>query len=111
MHVGVDPVGAAFYVRMLDDWHSAVMIVDFTTERRDVISYSVVLTIEQSGRIETVRVYDGAHGRNELHRYTHRGGKQAAEIFSHATLGAGMREAIQTIASGYEAMIDGWRGR
>jgi hypothetical protein len=69
----------------------------------------VVVRIEVEGRNETVRVYDGAHGENELHRYTHVSGKQAAEVFDHGTLGEGMRAAIEEIKGGYEEMIDGWR--
>jgi hypothetical protein len=30
----------------------------------------VVLLLEVEGAIETIRVYDGAHGYNEMHRYT-----------------------------------------
>lgn len=54
------------------------MSVDYKIEQRgrDVIDYSVVLVIEVDGRMETVRVYDGAHGENELHRYTREGAKQ-----------------------------------
>jgi hypothetical protein len=45
---------------------------------------------------------------NELHRCTHDGGKQVAEVFDHGTLGEGMRAAIEEIKSGYEEVIDGW---
>lgn len=37
----------------------------------------------------TVRVNDSAHGRNELHRYTPPGGKQAAEVVHDGVLGGG----------------------
>jgi hypothetical protein len=85
------------------------MRVDFKTERREVADYSVVLLLEESERIETVRLYDGAHGQNELHRYTRQGGKQSAEIFHSGTLGAGMRVAIEAIKRGYQPMIESWR--
>ena len=68
----------------------------------------MVLVVEVDDRTETVRLYDGAHGENELHRYTQDGGKQAAEVFNDGTLGAGMRAAIDEIKHGYEEMIDGW---
>jgi hypothetical protein len=57
----------------------------------------------------TVRVYDGAHGRNEMHRYSHHGDKQEAEAFHAGSLGEGMRTAMKEIRDGYEQMIDAWR--
>jgi hypothetical protein len=53
-------------------------------------------------------VYDGAHGENDLHRYTRDGVKQAAEVFDDGTLGEGMRAAIEQVERGNEEMIDGW---
>lgn len=67
--------------------------------------------MEEGEQIETVRVYDGAHGENELHRYTRQGGKQPAEIFHRGTLGEGMRVAIEAIKRGYQSMIEAWRRR
>jgi hypothetical protein len=98
------------YKRLLDSVARVFMSVEYKIEQRgrNVIDYSVVLVIEVDGRIETVRVYDGAHGKNELHRYTREGGKQAAEVFDRGTLGEGMRAAIDEIKGGYEEMIDGW---
>jgi hypothetical protein len=96
------------YKRVLDG--TVVMHVEYKIERRGpgVVDYSVVLVVEEGDRTETVRVYDGAHGENELHRYTQDGGKQAAEVFDRGTLGEGMRAAIKDIKHGYEEMIDGW---
>lgn len=87
------------------------MHVEFKTSPRgrDVVDYSVVLIVKQEGRTETVRVYDGAHGENELHRYTRDGGKRAAEVFDRGTLGEGMRAAIAAIEHGYDEMIEGWK--
>jgi len=96
------------YKRLLDSVARVFMSVEFKTDRRDVVDYSIVLLVEVDGELETVRLYDGAHGRNELHRYTHGGGKQVAEVFDHGTLGEGMRAAIEEIKSGYEEVIDGW---
>lgn len=86
------------------------MRVEFKTSRRgrDVVDYSVVLAVKHEGRAETVRVYDGAHGENELHRYTRDGGKQVAEVFDRGTLGEGMRVAIDEVKHGYDEMIKGW---
>jgi hypothetical protein len=85
------------------------MDVDFKTVGRDIVDYSIVLLAEVDGRLETVRVYDGAHGMNELHRYTRSGGKQRAEAVHDGTLGEGMRTAISDIKRGYGAMIEAWR--
>jgi hypothetical protein len=100
---------SAVYVRELDGALGAWMNVDFTTDRQDVTNYSIVLLVEEDEQIETVRVYDGAHGENEMHRYSRQGGKQAAEVFHRGTLGEGMRSAIETIERGYAVMIEGWR--
>jgi hypothetical protein len=56
------------------------MDVDFKTVRPDVVDYSIVLLADVEGKLETIRVYDGAHGKNELHLYTRSGGKQQAEV-------------------------------
>lgn len=87
------------------------MHVEFTTEVREVTDYAVVLLVEEGGQLETVRVYDGAHGENEMHRYTREGGKQAAEVFHRGTLGAGMRAAIESVKRGYLPMIESWHRR
>jgi hypothetical protein len=85
------------------------MDVDFKTVRRDVVDYSIVLLAEVDGELETICVYDGAHGTNELHRYTRNGGKQRVEAVHDGTLGEGMRTAINDIKRGYRAMIEAWR--
>jgi hypothetical protein len=102
---------SADYVVELDGALGAWMSVEFRTDRREVADYAVVLLVEEDEQIETVRVYDGAHGENELHRYTRHGGKQAAEVFHRGTLGEGMRAAIKAIVRGYQPMIEAWRRR
>jgi hypothetical protein len=99
---------SADYTRLLDRLLRVFMHVEFKTDRRDVVDYSIVLLVEVDGELETVRLYDGAHGENELHRYTRKGGKQPAEIVHHGSLGSGMRAAIEEIERGYEAMIESW---
>jgi hypothetical protein len=98
------------YKHRLDAMGKIVMYVEYKIGRRgpDVVDYAVVLVVAVDGRKETVRVYDGAHGENELHRHTRDGGKQVAEVFDRGTLGEGMRAAIEEIKHGYEAMIEGW---
>jgi hypothetical protein len=100
---------SADYMRLLDRLRRVFMYVEFRTDRRDVLDYAVVLLVDVDGEMETVRLYDGAHGENELHRYTRTGGKQPAEVVHHGTLGAGMRAAIEEVERGYEAMIESWR--
>jgi hypothetical protein len=102
---------SADYTNLLDLVLRAFMHVEFKTDRRAVVDYSIVLLVEVDGELETVRLYDGAHGENELHRYTRKGGKQPAEVVHHGDLGAGMRAAIDEIEQRYEAMIESWRKR
>jgi hypothetical protein len=97
------------YRRLLDHELAASLQVEFTTEQRGVTNYSVVLLLEEDGQYSAVRVYDGTHGVNEMHRHTRAGGKQPAEIFHGGTLGEGMRIAISEIESGYAAMIKAWQ--
>jgi hypothetical protein len=51
---------------------------------------------------------DSSHGINEMHRYTRSGGKQKGVVFTGATLGEGMRMAMEDIKKSYLAMIEGW---
>jgi hypothetical protein len=62
-----------------------VMYVRFTTRRRDVTNYAVLLAIEWD-QTQTFRLYDSAHGFNEMHRYTRKGGKQPGEASHSGTL-------------------------
>jgi hypothetical protein len=98
------------YEYLLDGVPWVLIVVEFKTAQhgREVTDYSVVLVIEVGERREAVRLYDGAHGKNEVHRYTRDGIKQAAEVFDRGTLGEGMKVAIETIKHGYKEMIDGW---
>jgi hypothetical protein len=97
------------YTENLDEARGVHLLVEFHRHRAEVLDYALVLVIEENGQLETVRVYDGAHGLNEMHRYTKELGKQAAEEFHRGTLGEGMRAAKQSIRAGYEEMIEGWR--
>lgn len=87
-----------------------MLFVDFATERGDVVDYTVALLLGTPAGTKTVRLYDGAHGFNEMHRYTRRGGKQAGKAFHPGSLGQGMRAAIEEIKEGFVEMIEGWRG-
>ena len=94
--------------QVLDVERGVVVRVAFDKSRREVTDYAVVLTMVHDGRQVTVRVYDGAHGVNELHRYTRDGGKQSAERFHDGTLGEGMRAAIEACVRGHDEMIRAW---
>lgn len=74
-----------------------------------MISYSVVLAARHQGVWHTVRVYDNAHGRDEMHRHTFSGGKQPGEQLAAADHGQAMRSARREILIGYEKMIEAWR--
>ncbi len=89
----------------------AILRVEFTTDGKNVTDYAVMLLYEIEGRTETIRLYDGAHGHNEMHRYTRSAGKQPGTPLHRGTLGNGMRAAIAEIKSSYREMIEGWRGQ
>jgi hypothetical protein len=96
------------YVQTLDHLRRIRMMVESTTHGREVVDYAVVLVVVRGKRAETIRLYDGAHGRNEMHRYTASTGKQSGITFHSGTLGEGMRVAIEEIKHGYGQMIEGW---
>ncbi len=100
---------SAYYLRVLDHVVGAMLRVEFTTDGREIIDYAVVLLLALDGSTETIRVFDGAHGHNEMHRYTRSGGKQAGAPFHAGTLGEGMRAAIDQVERGYGEMIEGWK--
>lgn len=90
----------------------ARIVVEFTTPTRgrEVMDYAVVLAVDDgAGEAVTVRVYDGAHGVNDMHRHDRSGEKAPAEMFHAGTLGEGMRVAITAVRTGYKEMIDAWR--
>ncbi len=93
---------------MLDHELRALLAVEFTVCRCEVLDYAVILAIDDGWAVETVRVYDGAHGFNEMHRYRRIGKKTPAEIFHHGTLGEGMRAAIALVRDDYQGLIAAW---
>ncbi len=102
---------SALYLRILDHVLGAMLQVEFTTAGREVTDYAVVLLLEAGEDTETIRVSDGAHGLNEMHRYTRGKGKQPGTPFHSGTLGEGMRAAIEEIEGGYREMIEGWQSK
>ncbi|MBK5219310.1 MAG: hypothetical protein JJE35_05950 [Thermoleophilia bacterium] len=99
---------SADYLRILDRVLGARLWVEFTSEGREITDYAVVLLLKRRNATETIRVYDGAHGHNEMHRYSRNGGKQPGAPFHSGTLGEGMRGAIKEVEAGYREMIEGW---
>lgn len=97
------------YRDVMDYELGARIVVEFTTHRREVVDYAVILTVDDDGREATVRVYDGAHGVNEMHRHNRGGAKAAAEMFHAGTLGEGMRAAIAAVRTTHRELIDAWR--
>lgn len=96
------------YYRDIDERVGAVLRVEYTTVGGTVVDYAVVLLVKLNDATETVRVYDGAHDSNEMHRYTRAEGKQVASVFHGGTLSEGMNAAIDEIERRYVAMIEGW---
>jgi hypothetical protein len=105
-HAGM---GITRYIDDLDFVRGISLLVWFETDRRDVTNYALVLVARVGERIETVRVYDAAHGSNEMHRYTKELGKRPPSDVHGGTLGEDMRAAIDAIKDGYEEMVEGWR--
>ena len=99
------------YELPLDYVRWAILRVEFATQGKEVTDYAVMLLYEIEGRTETIRLYDGAHGHNEMHRYTRSEGKQSGTPLHRGTLGDGMRVAIAEIKSSYPKMIEGWQGQ
>jgi len=98
------------YRDVLDYEIGARIVVEFATRRREVMDYAVVLTVDEyDGSAATVRVYDGAHGINEMHRFDRDGRKAEGETVHAGTLGEGMRAAIAAVRTGHKEMIDAWR--
>lgn len=101
-------MGFVGYIEELDLIRGIYMAVTFTTVGGEVTDYAIVLIAAHEGREETIRLYDGAHGHNEMHRYSAAKGKQSGVRFHSGTLGEGMRAAIDEIERGYDTMIEGW---
>jgi hypothetical protein len=101
----------ALYRRILDSVLGALLRVEFTTQGNEVLDFAVILLLETQEGMETIRVYDAAHGHNEMHRYTRSGGKEPGEVFHSGTLGEGMRAAISEVERGYREMIEGWKSQ
>jgi hypothetical protein len=88
-----------------------LMRVEFTRRGRDIANYAVLLTFKEEAQTNTVRLYDGVHGLDEMHRYTRTRGKQPGKVFHHGTLGEGMRAAKKQIKGAYQSMIEGWQAQ
>jgi hypothetical protein len=106
--VYVAPAMTSGYVRILDPDRRIRMRVEFETEGPKVTDYAVVLLVMAESGARTIRVYDGAHGINEMHRHSASRGKQSGAVFHSGTLGEGMRAAIAEVEHGFRGMIEGW---
>jgi hypothetical protein len=73
-----------------------------------VNDYRVVLLLGTPKETETIRVYDSAHGYNEMHRYRRIDGKQTGKRFHSGTLGDGLQAAIEDTEDRFIEMIEGW---
>jgi hypothetical protein len=100
---------SAHYEQPLDPQRGVSLWVDLTTERGQVVDYTIVLLLAAPDGAETIRVYDSAHGFNEMHRYTQADGKQTGKPFHSGSLGEGVLVAIESAKRNYRQMIEGWR--
>lgn len=73
-----------------------------------MVDYTVILLLSTPEGSKTIRVYDCAHGHNEMHRYTRIDGKQTGKRFHSGSLGEGLRVAIEDAEDRYVEMIEGW---
>ena len=88
------------------------MSVDFTTVKGEVVGYSVVLLLSTPFTAETVRVYDAAHGFNEMHRYTPSQGASRMESSSTTVpLPRECKSPSMPAKHGHREMIEGWKRR
>lgn len=95
------------YDHDLDD--SAAIQVWFVTEQGVVVEFAVVLTAFDDDRLQTIRVYDNAHGVNELHRHSRSTGKRKAEVFHHGTPAEALNAAVREVRTGHAMMVEAWR--
>lgn len=100
---------SAHYEKILDHLLGVSLWVDFKTERGKVVDYTVILLLSTPEGSRTIRVYDSAHGYNEMHRYTRTGGKQTGRLFHSGSLGEGVQVALDDAKRGYLQMIEGWK--
>ncbi|MDW5595285.1 hypothetical protein VSS74_13125 [Conexibacter stalactiti] len=66
---------------MLDYATGARLVIRYSHDRGVIIDYAVVLVLPHDGAEQTIRVYDGAHDVNDMHRHTRSRGKASAERF------------------------------
>jgi hypothetical protein len=99
---------SARYVEDLDLLGRVRLWVDFKTVRGEVTNYVVVLLLATPNGTETIRVFDGSHGYNEMHRHTRSGGKQTGMRFHSGSLGEGLQAAIENAKRNHLQMIEGW---
>jgi hypothetical protein len=88
--------------------HIAYAEVAYTTERGALTTYSVTLVALRRDDWQTVRVYDNAHGVNDMHRHTISEGKRPAETFHYGTPSDAFNAALEMVDARYEEMIAGW---
>lgn len=84
------------------------ILVEFKTERGELTGFTVLLRVRREGHWHEVRVWDNAHGRNEMHRYTRSGGKQPGVIFDRGSSAVGYRAAYADARANFEEIVDGW---
>jgi hypothetical protein len=97
------------YGKVLDWALGVVLSVDYKTVRGKVVDYTLVLLLKEIDGVKTIRVYDSAHGFNEMHRYGRKAGKHEGVPVHPGTLAEGMNAAMADIEASFAAMIEGWK--
>jgi hypothetical protein len=89
----------------------AYVVVRLSTDKKEIVSYAVVLVVEHRGEFRTVRCFDNAHGQHDMHRYNPAGIKEPAENFHHGTAREAFHCAVVEVRRNWMEMIAGWRAR
>lgn len=85
------------------------MVVHHVTEQGCLRTYSIVLVVAEPEALTACRLYDNAHGINEMHRYTRDGGKQPGVPFHDGTPAEAMNAAKRAIRRSWREMVDAWK--
>jgi len=93
----------------VDQLEPGVQVLLWTRRRgRTILEYSVVLRVWRDGGWRTLRVFDNAHGVNEVHRYTRSEGKQPGRVWHHGTAGEAFRDAWKSLKESYKRIEEAW---
>lgn len=70
--------------------------------------YAVMLQLRIEGRWQTIRLFDNAHGKHDMHRYTE-AEKQPAERFAEGAVNEVAPTTIRYLIDHWEAIAESWK--